>query len=132
MAQCTRASCVPMKGAVSQISGERSLIRNVVGAQSDIGDAISSTIRPTAVDDCFPPQSVPEVCTQPGADLTTPAETSAAIVTIGMQSFPHPDLFLPQLSQVLSSFPSISLGASSNLIIPTVTPVLTTIPPPCV
>ena len=38
VAQCIRAPCVPLKGVMSQSSGERSLTENVAGAQCDIGD----------------------------------------------------------------------------------------------
>lgn len=129
VAQCSRASHVTLKGAVSQSSGERSLTRNVAGAQVDIGDKLSSTARPVAAEDVLPPQSIPEACTLLGVELTILARTSAAIVSSSMQSSPHTRLFFPRLSQVISSFPNISLGASSNPIVSSVTPIVTTIPP---
>lgn len=117
-------------GAVSHSSGKKSSTGNVVGAHSDVRDAISCTNRSADVDVCFPPHLALEACTQPMVGLTTPTNIPTAINTTSMQSISNHGQMFPQFSKILSSFPSISLGTSCPPLAPTVTPILTPILPP--
>ena len=84
MAHCLREPRVQLKGAVSQIFGERTLLGNAEREHFDIGDEISSTARSAETENCLPPRLVPEACAQASAELTTPVGTFVDIVPIGM------------------------------------------------